>query len=404
MGGSGQLAQRSLKEWAIRGGGAALLAVVGYFSMTQTVAQVVVKDDPALAARIAPWDGRILAAGFESIPAASDLAERSMQARDALRRDPTAVDAVAQLGLAAQAGGDLAGARRLFGYAERLSRRNLQTQLWAIEDAVGREDIAGALRHYDVALRTKAQSRAILYPVLASAIRDAQVRAELVRTLASRPLWADDFLGYAARTGENAQATAALLAALHQRNVPVPEPVNAALIGSMVARGQGEAAWRFYAAVRGHADRRRARDPRFAAVLTAPTVFDWTPVNDGSVTGSLQPSGSNGLFDFYVVPGGGGALLKQMQVLPPGIYRLSGHSRGIEQERRALPYWVLLCGSRELGRVEVPNSAEAGGRFTGLLTVPAGCPVQTLALIARPSESVSGLVGQIDRLELAPAS
>lgn len=119
------------------------------------------------------------------------------------------------------------------------SRRNLQTQLWAIEDAVGREDIAGALRHYDVALRTKAQSRAILYPVLASAIRDAQVRAELVRTLVSRPLWADDFLGYAAKNGENAQATAALLTALHQRNVPIPEPVNAALIGSMVARGQG---------------------------------------------------------------------------------------------------------------------------------------------------------------------
>lgn len=403
MGGGGQLAQRSPREWAIRGGAAALLAVAGYFSMAQTVAQVVVKDDPALAARLAPWDGRILAAQFEGMPPSSDFGARSMQVRDALRKDPTAVTAVAQLGLAAQASGDLAGARRLFGYAERLSRRDLQTQLWAIEDAVGREDIAGALRHYDVALRTKAQSRAILYPVLASAIGDAQVRAELVRTIGTRPLWADDFLAYASKAGANPQATAALLVALHRRGIPVPEAVDSALIGSMVARGQVEEAWRFYGAVRDHADRRRARDPRFAAVLDAPTVFDWMPVNDGSVTGSIQPSGSSGLFDFYVVPGGGGALLKQMQVLPPGTYRLSGHSRGIEQERGALPYWVLTCGSRELGRVEVPNSVEAGGSFSGLLSVPAGCAVQTLALIARPSASVSGLVGQIDRVELVPA-
>jgi hypothetical protein len=372
--------------------------------MAQTVAQVVVKDDPALAARIAPWDGRILAAGLEGAPSSSsDAAARSMQARNALRKDPTAVNAIAQLGLIAQVNGDLASARRLFGYSERLSRRDLQTQLWAIEDAVGREDIAGALRHYDVALRTKGQSRAILYPVLASAIGDAQVRAEFVRMLSTRPLWADDFLAYASKAGEDPRATAALLVALHRRGIPVPEQVNAALINSMVARGQVEEAWDFYGGVREHADRRRARDPRFAAVLEAPTVFDWMPVNDGSVTGSIQPSGSSGLFDFYVVPGGGGALLKQMQVLPPGTYRLSGHSRGIEQERGALPYWVLTCGSRELGRVEVPNSVAAGGSFSGLLSVPAGCGVQTLALIARPSASVSGLVGQIDRVELAPA-
>lgn len=403
MGRGWQLAKRSPREWAVRGGAATLLAFAGYFSMAQTVAQVVVKDDPALAARIAPWDGRILAAGFEGVPASSDLAARSIQARDALRKDPTAVAAVVQLGLAAQASGDLAGARRLFGYAERLSRRDLQTQLWAIEDAVSREDIAGALRHYDVALRTKAQSRAILYPVLASAIGDAQVRAELVRTMATRPLWTDDFLAYASKAGENQPATAVLLVALRLRGIPVPEQVDAALIGSMVARGQVEEAWRFYGAFRERADRRRARDPRFKAAFEAPTVFDWMPINDGSVTGSLQPNGSSGLFDFYVVAGGGGALLKQMQLLPPGTYRLSGHSRGIEQERGALPYWVLLCGSRELGRVEVPNSAEAGGSFTGPLIVPAGCPVQTLVLMARPSESVGGLTGQIDRLEVEPA-
>lgn len=403
MSGGERLTQSSLKEWAIRGGAAALVSVAGYFSMAQTIAQVIVKGDAALAARMAPWDGQILAAQLQSAPASSDFMARNIQARNALRRDPTAVNAVSQLGLAAQTTGDLAGARRLFEYSEQLTRRDLQTQLWAIEDAVGRGDIADTLRHYDVALRTKEQSRAILYPVLASAIGDAQVRAELVRTLSMRPLWAESFLAYTSRINENAQATAALFVALHRQGISVPEHANAALIGSMMARRQVEEAWSFYGEVRGHADRRRARNPRFTAVLKAPTVFDWMPVNDGSVTGSIQPSGSSGLFDFYVVPGGGGPLLNQTQVLLPGTYRLSGHSRGIEQDRGALPYWVLTCGSRELGRVEVPNSAEASGVFTGTFNVPAGCPVQRLTLIARPSVSVSGLVGQIDHVELVPA-
>ena len=97
-------------------------------------------------------------------------------------------------------------------------------------------------------------------------------------------------------------------------------------------------------------------------------------------------------------------MLTQVQVLPPGAYRLVGRSSGLDQPEASRPYWALTCrDGRELGRVAVPNSAQAEGQFAGELRVPAGCPVQVLALIARPSDDVSGVSGQIDAAQLVPA-
>ncbi|MDT9096849.1 hypothetical protein RSW32_26335, partial [Escherichia coli] len=76
----------------------------------------------------------------------------------------------------AQLHGDVGAARRLFAYGQRLSRRDNSTQLWAIEDAVARNDIPDVLRHYDVALRTSPNLADILYPVLASASADPAIR------------------------------------------------------------------------------------------------------------------------------------------------------------------------------------------------------------------------------------
>ena len=96
--------------------------------------------------------------------------------------------------------------------------------------------------------------------------------------------------------------------------------------------------------------------------------------------------------------------MQQTQLLPPGSYRISGRSRGIDQAERSRPYWVLLCqDGRELGRVEVPNSDVANGEFAGRISVPGDCAVQTLSLIARASDDIAGVSGQIERAMLVPA-
>lgn len=399
------LTRPSRTGWAMRLALAAVAAVVGYFSITFSLAQIAIGQDPALAYRLAPYDGRVTAAyatslaGNDASPASRGRADQL--AKLALRQDPTAVDAAATLGLNAELRGDNAAARRYFTYAQRLSRRNLRTQLWMIEDAVGRGDVAAALHQYDITLRVFPNLSEVLYPVLASATTDTAVRAELIKTLAGRPLWGESFVNFMAGGGPDPRSTATLFTELRRAGVSVPVSARAGVVNALIATGELDAAWSYYRTLRPGAERNQSRDPRFEGASEAPSQFDWVAIND--VTGPTTAI-QGGLFDFAAPASVGGPMLQQFQLLPPGTYRLAGHTRGIEQLPTARPYWVLRCqDGRELGRVEVPNSSTAGGDFAGMFSVPAGCPLQKLLLMGRPSDAVSGLSGQIDRVALMPA-
>lgn len=403
------LTRRSGIEWVVRGAIGVIAAVLGYFCVTQALAQVVARRDAAFAYRLAPGTSQATArlaislAGAEATTA--DRRRADALAREALLRDATAVLAVATLGSNAEVRGERERARRLFDYAQKLSRRDLPTQFWAIENAVARNDIAGALRHYDIALRTSSATAAdLLYPVLASASADPEIRVALVKVLAAKPSWSESFISYIAGRGPDPRSTAALFLSLRRAGVAVPESAHAPIINALIARGFIGEAWRYYASLNPDADRRLLRNPRFAINKEAPSLFDWVAVNDGSVTTSIQSGLEGGMFDFAAPASVGGPLLQQLQLLPPGTYRMAGHSNGIDQEERARPYWALSCrqNGAELGRVPLPNSTQGGGNFVGSFTVPASCPIQVLTLVARPSDAVAGLSGQIDYVQLAP--
>ncbi|WP_156021453.1 tetratricopeptide repeat protein [Sphingomonas melonis] len=400
---SQNLARRSPKEWASRLVLAATAMVLGFYSLAFSIAKTV-KLDPELAYRLAPYDGQMTSAYATSLAGADatleDRARADVLAKHALQQDPTAVAAVATLGINADARGDGAVARRYFAYAQKLSRRDLRTQLFMIEDAVQHGDIPRTLHQYDMTLRVFPNLGEMLYPVLASATADPAIRSELVKTLAAKPLWSNSFIEFAANSDSDIKSVAALFLDLGHAGISIPETAHAGTINALIAGEQRDAAWSYYATIRPGADRRHSRDQRFAANLETPSQFDWTPINDGSgLTTSIQ----DGLFEFTAAASIGGPMLRQLQLLPPGTYRLSGHSSGIDQAAGALPYWTLRCqNGLELGRVEVPNSIVANGNFTGTFGVPADCPVQTLLLTARPSDAVSGLSGQIDRVVLAP--
>lgn len=402
------LPRRSAGEWAARLALALLAALVGGWSVMQSLAYTQRLAAPELAHRLAPGDGRITALLSEKLSAPdatpAQRAGADRLARLALRQDPTAVAAVATLGIDAQIRGDTAGARRLFAHAQKLSRRDLRTQLWAIEDAVARGDVAGALRHYDITLRTSPYGPELLFPVLSTAIADPAIRTALIRTLAANPRWTASFVDYVAGNGPDPRTVFSLFTGLQRIGVPVSDQARAVLVDALLKGDFRDEAWRYYATIRPGADRRRSRDPRFVAVLDTPSPLDWAPLDDAGIAASIQRGDTGGIFDFSAPASVGGPMLRQMQLLPPGDYVLQGHSLGIDQPDGARPYWTLTCqDGRELGRVELPNSAQAGGNFAGRLRVPAGCPVQYLSLIARSSDAVAGVSGQIDRVQLAPA-
>lgn len=403
----GILPRRSAGEWGVRIALAMVAAAVGTWSVMQSLAWSEGVAAPELAHRLAPGDGRITAllskklSGPEATP--TERAEADRLARLALRQDPTAVTAVATLGINAQLRGDTIGARRIFAYAQTLSRRDLRTQLWAIEDAVSRDDMAGALRQYDITLRVSTYGPDLLFPVLSSAIADPAIRDGLIRTLTAQPAWTQPFVESVAVNGPDPRAVFGLFTGLRRAEVPISDNARAVLINALLKGGYHDEAWAYYASIRPGVDRRMSRDPRFAAALDTPSPFDWIPVDDAGISTSIQRGERDGVFDFSAPASIGGPMLRQMQMLPPGNYLLQGHSLNIDQPDGSRPYWTLTCqDGRELGRITLLNSAQADGNFAGRFSVPAGCPVQYLSLVAQPSDAVAGASGQIDRVQLVP--
>lgn len=402
--------QRSGREWALRGVLAAAALLLCYFSMTRTAAFALQKSNAEQAYALAPHDGRIaarLAARLTTQNADARQRARSDRiARQALVDEPLAVQALTTLGLNTLSRGDTNRARQFFTHSDALSRRELGTRLWLIDDAVARGDVPGALRHYDIALRTARAASDLLFPILTAAVSHPAVIEPLADTLAARPPWSLGFVSHLAHSSVTPKASADLFRRLSQRGISLPPEPQAVVVNALVDSGAVNEAWAYYQSFRPGGDRRRSRDPRFTANVEAPSVFDWRPVmNDAGITASIQSNRAGGLFDFAAPSTVGGIVLQQFQLLPPGRYRLQGTSAGIEQTSRALPYWQLVCrDGRELGRVDLPASTENNGRFAGDITVNGVCPVQVLRLVARPSSEIGGVTGQIKSVALVPAA
>ena len=395
--------RRSRQEWVVRGLVAAAAIGLGYVSVTFSVANVVLRTNPTLAARLAPHDGVILGE-YAAALMVSNPALANTMARRALLHDSTAIGAIVALGIDAQRHGNIGAARRLFDYGQRMTRRDSSTQLWAIEDAVARNDIPDVLRHYDIALRTSPNLSDLLYPVLASASADPAIRAALIRTLRARPPWGDGFLIYLSGKGPDPTANMRFLQAMAQARLPVPDEATANTVNALVAAGHGDEAWAIYQMWHPKADRRRSRDPRFTGGRDSLSVLDWILIDQDGISGSIQAGQQGGVLDFVASPSAAGPVVRQIQLLPAGNYRLTVHSTGRAQAPDAQPYWSIRCqNNQEIARVPLANvDGDAGSRQQATFRVPAGCPLQILELIVRPSDGAAGSAGQVDYLAVEP--
>lgn len=397
---------RSGREWAVRIALAVGLTVFGLDASRQALASAASSSNPALAYSLAPTDGMVLADMAQSLagPKASkaDRQLASQFAVLALRRDATAVPALVTLGLNSQLENGYAGARPIFDYVQRLTRRSLQAELWQIQDSAAQGDVGNSLRHFDIALRTSRQAPDLLFPILGAAIQDPDTREKLARVMVTNPRWNELFIPYVAGNGQNPLAVAALFRRLAAGSVAIPAPSQAIVVARLVT-SHPDQAWVYYASVRPGVKRTYSRNPRFTAAIVEPSPFDWVPTEDTSLSVSILGASEGGAVELSIPATNGGELLSQLQYLPPGTYNLGGQSADIVQASAARLYWQLRCErGRELGRVNVLAPQQRAGRFAGRFSVPADCPIQRLSLIVRSNDATEVLTGRITEVRLVP--
>lgn len=380
-----------------------LLVLVGQHSL----ASVVAKRNPELALRIAP--GHAEAAGLVALRSmtatatAGDIARARRLAQSALRSEPLSAVAAGALGLANDRRGQTALARRQIAFSEQLSRRELVVQLWLIEDAVARDDIPGALRRYDTAMRTSRDALGILFPILIGAIDDPAIRAPLADILARRPSWSTQFVQQLAQSGTAFDSINQLYRALRQRGAPVSDLTLATVTTRMVERGQVAGAWTLFQSYRPGADRRGLRNGSFDQPLADATPFDWSRGPESEIVVEQRPAFDGPALYFETPMGVGGVAARQLLLLSPGAVSIRAMASDTAGLGDNLPYLRLACadGRRELGRQAFPSVGPEGQPFKLDAVVPRDCPAQWIEVVAQAADSLGGAAGYIDNVSLS---
>jgi hypothetical protein len=385
-----------------------------WLSCASTLGIVLARKAPAksfaLGYHTAAAEAAVALAGLAADPQ-TNAAAVAAHARAALRREPINVDAVVALGTITALNNHTFGAERMFAYAEQLSRRNIPTQLWLIENAVQQGKIEPALAHYDRAMSVSISTRALLLPVLATAAASPTVARPLARLLSRRPLWWPAAIEQFIASPDPVHVLPTAVAALRLRpNVPEERAYLVSAMKRLADTGGARAAFSLYRAAHlGSATFPLLRAGDFEKVGDLPP-FDWSLTDGANVSGVIQPGGvGSGSALFLSAEGGGqGEVARQVLLLPAAIYRLMATTGNVPQERTDRPRIVISCLSPQKSVLldqAFSTSGEHGGPLAASVTVPAGCTSQLIQIVMHASldGAGGGAMPWIDNIQIVPA-
>jgi len=385
--------RRALPGWA--GFALALLIVwLGGQFVRQGVSDELLANRPELAVLWAGASPGALSALARRRLAAGDAHNAARLAADALRRSPLNGSALATYGLAMERLGQPRLADRAMTLAGEQGWRDVLTQVWLFRRDLLSFHFAPAFAHADALLRRESTPVPAALQILALAVRDRRAVAPLGDRLAANPAWRQAFLGYLGSQARDPAASAAL-DALINRLAAGPTPLTGdevgAYIRALVAQEkyqQAMQAWRRLSPASagtggGVADGDFARTPGsspFDWSLTS--AVGWTAAIGDSPTGGGQAL--NVAYDGVSPP----QLVRQLLVLAPGVWRLSGRFYDESGEGAPAFAWTVTCLGVEQPLAVAPappGPAGAWRAFSVDLTIPAdNCAAQWLTLKGQP--------------------
>ena len=324
-----------------------------------------------------------------------------------LRASPLTASALRELGRIASLGAPNAGADagdEQFRNAERVTRRDALNQLELIGAASRAGDFADGMRHYDRILLTTPEASAALFPTLAIALVDPEVRKPLA-VFAGRE-WFSQFLVAAIDLGAD-PAAAVDMYARTARAIPRAEKqrVGLKLVAQLSGRGRLVEARGIAATIPGIGP--AVRDQFALTTITSnPSLapLTWTLHNDEAVESTFNPPGQ---LVIRVASGRSSIVAERLMLAGPGSYSLSHDVSDASGGATAGLAWTVTCThGQALPIVRVPTQQLPGDRgrhrFSARIDVPAGCGAQSWQLTATPEDIQSTSSVTIERLALVP--
>jgi hypothetical protein len=384
--------------------------VTGWLSVAVSGASLTRQLRPDIALTFRPGDAGALAKSAELLLRQTPLSRASIDAAerlslDALRRDPTMVVAWRSLGMVAAARQQPAEANRIFHFAAILSKRDLPTRLWLIEERVQADDVPGALREYDIALRGSRAAHQLLLPILVSATSSDAILRPLAALLNEMPPWRRAFLdayaGGGPATGRFLEFTRLIFPTMSAE-----EKGRLALaLPGLVERRQFQPAYQLYQLLAADARQPQVlRNGGFEQANPYPPL-DWQLQNGGEFGAETEAAGGQAghRLRIFAASGTGGLAARQLLLLPPGSYEIGAVFGPVEDSRPARINWTIQCATGSgaiLLRQDLPARAAAGPSAAAFGVPAADCSAQWLNLNVVADFDPGGVAAWLDTLAI----
>jgi hypothetical protein len=336
--------------------------------------------------------------------AAGDQIDLYSQARRSIAGQAVNPRAVRLLAFSA----DLRGNRRVAllanNAAARLSRRESGAQLWLMEHDVERNDVPAVLKRYNVLLSTNGTMRDALYPKLALALSDPQIRDAFVPFVRQNPIWLPGFLSTAIYQPNPDALSYAIRQAGGLTKDEANQVFNMALLGQLFAKQKFAEGRAFFRSLPGSNARlltsaaltNAAFEPKFAPV-------SWVLTSDSSVGATVEKTSETRAINAFALSGATGIAASKYLFLPPNTYRLDSAHKITSPSPNARATWVLRCLSSAdqptVYQFDIIRPARSEPP-PAQVTIPPDCTVQRLELTLAGGDDARGLELQVSQVNV----
>ena len=318
-------------------------------SASHTIGLIARNKNPELALKVVPDEPIALAAlADKKLTEAKTPADTKVSGELALlslRGQALNPRALRVVGFVKDANGQSKEGAVLIRESALLTRRNLGTQLWLIEEAIKKNDTKEALRQYHLALTTSPNAKDILFPILTKAIANQEVAKELVPYVKNNEEWVVPFVHIAAQDKGAVAAIADIVVEAGGLKTGLKsDQARARLIERLMQQGDLTRAAKIFQTIDG-APIEILTTPALTAASFDPNYsgIGWALMVAPALGGEVSGRGDVKTMAVYANGGQSGRIARKPLLLKPGQYVLRVGYSDLVSNPNSIIRWQISC-------------------------------------------------------------